>query len=161
MPNGVKFFPSEGISLLERQPRHFSTAVGKLARTIPKLDNRCLKCGEIAASGFPQEGNPLPQEVFGSNLVLDCKEARDSCVKPWSRLVEKNRRVVEWCAREDLNLQPFRDQILSLARLPFRHARAVINLRRAPANLKPGFGRRFRARSARLQPAIAGAERFV
>ena len=37
-------------------------------------------------------------------------------------LASKNR-VVEWCAREDLNLQPFRDQILSLARLPFRHAR--------------------------------------
>ena len=29
-----------------------------------------------------------------------------------------------WCAREDLNLQSFRNQILSLARLPFRHARA-------------------------------------
>src|SRR6266436_1180905 len=28
-----------------------------------------------------------------------------------------------WCAREDLNLQSFRNQILSLARLPFRHAR--------------------------------------
>ena len=31
--------------------------------------------------------------------------------------------MVDWCAREDLNLQPLRDQILSLARLPFRHAR--------------------------------------
>src|SRR5438105_8799547 len=30
-----------------------------------------------------------------------------------------------WCAREDLNLQSFRNQILSLARLPFRHARAL------------------------------------
>ena len=30
-----------------------------------------------------------------------------------------------WCAREDLNLQPLRDQILSLARLPFRHARIL------------------------------------
>ena len=28
-----------------------------------------------------------------------------------------------WCARGDLNSHPFRDQILSLARLPFRHAR--------------------------------------
>jgi hypothetical protein len=28
-----------------------------------------------------------------------------------------------WCAREDSNLHPLRDQILSLARLPFRHAR--------------------------------------
>ena len=32
-------------------------------------------------------------------------------------------KLVEWCAREDLNLQSFRNQILSLARLPFRHAR--------------------------------------
>jgi hypothetical protein len=31
-----------------------------------------------------------------------------------------------WCAREDSNLHPLRDQILSLARLPFRHARAVV-----------------------------------
>ena len=33
------------------------------------------------------------------------------------------RAIRDWCAREDLNLQPLRDQILSLARLPFRHAR--------------------------------------
>jgi hypothetical protein len=28
-----------------------------------------------------------------------------------------------WCAREDSNLHPLRDQILSLERLPFRHSR--------------------------------------
>lgn len=28
-----------------------------------------------------------------------------------------------WCAREELNLHPLRDRILSPARLPFRHAR--------------------------------------
>jgi hypothetical protein len=39
----------------------------------------------------------------------------------------------KWCAREDLNLQPFRDQILSLARLPFRHARNL-QLRRFSVN---------------------------
>ena len=55
-----------------------------------------------------------------------------------------------WCAREDLNLQPLRDQILSLARLPFRHARIGHKLRRATAKLKPV-----------LQPAIARAGRFV
>src|SRR5580693_2164959 len=32
----------------------------------------------------------LALEVFGSNLVLDCKKARGSCVKPWSALVEKS-----------------------------------------------------------------------
>jgi hypothetical protein len=35
----------------------------------------------------------------------------------------QNHRSQVWCAREDLNLQSFRNQILSLARLPFRHAR--------------------------------------
>src|SRR5260221_10251373 len=31
--------------------------------------------------------------------------------------------VKRWCAREDLNLHPLRDQILSLACLPFHHSR--------------------------------------
>ena len=46
--------------------------------------------GEIAVSGSLQEKRVLAQEVFGSNLVLDCKKARGSCVKPWSALVEFN-----------------------------------------------------------------------
>ncbi len=44
--------------------------------------------GEIALRGSPQEKKVLAQKVFGSNLVLDCKKARGSCVKPWSLLVE-------------------------------------------------------------------------
>ena len=46
--------------------------------------------GEIAVTGSPQEKKVLAQKVFGSNLVLDCKKARGSCVKPWSLLVEKS-----------------------------------------------------------------------
>ena len=46
--------------------------------------------GEIAVKGSPQEKKVLAQQVFGSNLVLDCKKARGSCVKPWSLLVESN-----------------------------------------------------------------------
>ena len=46
--------------------------------------------GEIAVTGSPQEKKVLAQKVFGSNLVLDCKKARGSCVKPWSALVEHN-----------------------------------------------------------------------
>jgi len=45
---------------------------------------------EIAVSGSLQEKRVLAQKVFGSNLVLDCKIARGSCVKPWSALVESN-----------------------------------------------------------------------
>ena len=44
--------------------------------------------GEIAVDGSPQQKRVLAQKVFGSNLVLDCKKARGSCVKPWSALVE-------------------------------------------------------------------------
>ena len=44
--------------------------------------------GEIAISGSLQEKRVLAQKVFGSNLVLDCKKARGSCVKPWSLLLE-------------------------------------------------------------------------
>ena len=46
--------------------------------------------GEIAVKGSPQEKKVLAQKVFGSNLVLDCKKARGSCVKPWSLLVENS-----------------------------------------------------------------------
>lgn len=44
--------------------------------------------GEIAMAGSPTEKKALAQKVFGSNLVLDCKKARGSCVKPWSLLLE-------------------------------------------------------------------------
>ncbi len=43
--------------------------------------------GLIAQSGTLQEKRVLAEKVFGSNLVLDCKKARGSCVKPWSLLV--------------------------------------------------------------------------
>jgi hypothetical protein len=46
--------------------------------------------GEVALSGSIQERRVLASKVFGSNLVLDCKIARGSCVKPWSLLVEKS-----------------------------------------------------------------------
>ena len=55
-----------------------------------------------------------------------------------------------WCAREDLNLQSLRNQILSLACLPFHHARSRASLRRARRNLKP-----------LLQPDIARGGKFV
>ena len=47
--------------------------------------------GKIAVSDSLQEKRVLALEVFGSNLVLDCKKARGSCVKPWSLITEKSR----------------------------------------------------------------------
>jgi hypothetical protein len=52
--------------------------------------NTARNAGEIAVKGSPQEKKVLAQKVFGSNLVLDCKKARGSCVKPWSFLVENS-----------------------------------------------------------------------
>jgi hypothetical protein len=37
-----------------------------------------------------QEKRVLALEFFGSNLVLDGKKARGSCVNPWSLLVENS-----------------------------------------------------------------------
>jgi DNA invertase Pin-like site-specific DNA recombinase len=52
--------------------------------------------GKIAVEGSPQEKKVLAQKVFGSNLVLDCKKARGSCMKPWSLLLENpSSRLVE------------------------------------------------------------------
>ena len=45
---------------------------------------------KIAVSDSLQQKRVLALEVFGSNLVLDCKKARGSCVNPWSLLVEKS-----------------------------------------------------------------------
>jgi hypothetical protein len=50
--------------------------------------------GEIAVRGSPQEKKVLAQKVFGSNLVLDCKKARGSCVKPWSLLLDHSSSLV-------------------------------------------------------------------
>jgi site-specific DNA recombinase len=44
--------------------------------------------GEIAVSGSLQEKRDIASKIFGSNLVLDCKKARGSCVKPWSFIAE-------------------------------------------------------------------------
>jgi hypothetical protein len=81
MPNGIKFFA--------RKVSHFSIANRRTYQ--PSLANRLgpFQSWIIAVSVFPQEGKALAQEVFGSNLVLDCKKARGSCVNPWSLLVEK------------------------------------------------------------------------
>ena len=58
--------------------------------------------GEIAVSGSLQEKRVLAQQVFGSNLVLDCKKARGCSVKPWSLLVEKSQTggMVGWAGLE-------------------------------------------------------------
>ena len=88
VPWGVTLIPFE--ESLEEQ----STALVKgRADWLEPFQNWILtpkNGGEIAISGSLQEKRVLALKVFGSNLVLDCKKARGSCVKPWSALVESN-----------------------------------------------------------------------
>jgi hypothetical protein len=44
--------------------------------------------------GSPKEKKGVASKVFGSNLFLDSKKARGSCVKPWS-LLSKNPSFLE------------------------------------------------------------------
>jgi hypothetical protein len=60
----------------------------------------------MAISGSLQEKMVLALKVFGSNLVLDCKKARGSCVKPWSGLVESNQTEEKWSQWSGLNRRP-------------------------------------------------------
>ncbi len=46
--------------------------------------------GEIAVSDDLFEKKALAKKIFGSNLILDSKKARGSCVKPWSFIAEKS-----------------------------------------------------------------------
>ena len=70
-------------------------------------------------------GQRIPTlEVFGSNRAGDGKKPVVLGLNR-GRLSPKPVKLVEWCAREDLNLQSLRNQILSLACLPFHHARSV------------------------------------
>jgi hypothetical protein len=50
--------------------------------------NEAKNTGKIALSGSLHEKKALAKKVFGSNLVLDRKKARGSCLKPWSLLLE-------------------------------------------------------------------------
>ena len=45
---------------------------------------------QIALTGSLQEKRIQASKIFGSNLVLDCKKARGSCVNQWSLLVENS-----------------------------------------------------------------------
>src|ERR1017187_9225413 len=66
-------------------------------------------------NGFKPISHGMAVESFGSHSS-DAFEGH-------RKTATRDSASESWCAREDLNLQPLRDQILSLARLPFRHAR--------------------------------------
>src|SRR5262245_61238515 len=76
---------------------------------------------------------PISRKQVSSSLsapydFIQCLRAQSdipTSTPPSSRSDEISQSPM-WCAREDLNLHPLRDQILSLARLPFRHSRDAV-----------------------------------
>jgi site-specific DNA recombinase len=75
---------------LEEQSTALSTGQANWLEPFQKWVLTAKNAGEIAVSGSLQQKRVLAQQVFGSNLVLDCKKARGCCVKPWSLLVENS-----------------------------------------------------------------------
>jgi hypothetical protein len=71
---------------LEEQSTALSTGRANWLEPFQNWIIAARNAGEIAVNGSPQEKKALAQKVFGSNLVLDCKKARGSCIKPWSLL---------------------------------------------------------------------------
>jgi site-specific DNA recombinase len=73
---------------VEEQTAAISTGRAKWPEPFKNWVLTAKNTGEIAVSGSFQEERGLASKIFGSNLVLDCKKARGSCVKPWSLLLE-------------------------------------------------------------------------
>jgi hypothetical protein len=53
-------------------------------------DHRCGLYPMMMETVFDENKRFLAQKVFGSNLILVCKKARDSCLKSWSAFVENS-----------------------------------------------------------------------
>jgi hypothetical protein len=87
---------------LEERGETLATGRADWLEPLQKWIFTARNAGEIAVGGSPQEKKVLAQQVFGSNLVLDCKEALGSCVKPWSLLLENSSSggMVGWAGLE-------------------------------------------------------------
>ena len=103
--------------------------------TPEKLFQELLGLGlnwEVIESRFERESGTVSLEI-GETVRLSTSNNSSSRSDPISE-----RQL--WCAREDLNLHPLRDQILSLACLPFHHSRTGLETYPAfPTKLKVGF----------------------
>jgi hypothetical protein len=89
-PNGQK-------KSLEEQSTALSTGRANWLEPFQSWIIAAKNAGEIVVSGSPQERKALAQNVFGSNLVLDCKKPV-VLASNRGRPSSKTLRLVEWCA---------------------------------------------------------------
>src|SRR5439155_14618600 len=99
-----------------------------------------------------RDGCPTTVQPWFTGLMR-AKNGAEALSKPVvvSMYSQDNR----WCAREDLNLHPLRDQILSLACLPFHHARNPAE--DAPLSAQP---QGWFSQPARVHRTATGAPRY-
>jgi site-specific DNA recombinase len=89
----------------------------EIANILRKIGTNPLLANKTVTFSFSENYDFIPSllaSARSAQLVNSSKRHGD---------LPQNSQSSEWCAREDLNLHPLRDQILSLARLPFRHSR--------------------------------------
>jgi hypothetical protein len=103
----IKAFELAGKSQTDKSPQEISLVVHKVG------SNRLLSRKTVTFS-FSQPYDFIPS-VLASRSVATANTSPS--------LGDENPESTIWCAREDLNLQSLRNQILSLACLPFHHAR--------------------------------------
>ena len=95
----------------------FSESLPEISRLVQKIGtNRLISRKTVTFSFSP------PYDFISDLLGVFYTPHSSSSPAPSAAVSEST----VWCAREDLNLQSFRNQILSLARLPFRHARIPV-----------------------------------
>ncbi len=75
---------------LEEQKNEFTSRRANWLEPFRNWILTAKNTGEIAVSGSLQEKRDLASKIFGSNLLLDCKKARGSSVKPWSLIPENS-----------------------------------------------------------------------
>ena len=92
----------------------FAESLPAISQTVRKIGTNRLISRKTVSISLSPKYDFLPSLLASARLapVSTCGSQSD----------QKTQRQL-WCAREDLNLHPLRDQILSLACLPFHHSR--------------------------------------
>jgi site-specific DNA recombinase len=105
----------EVITTLETLGKNdFADSLPEMSRLVQKIGTNRLISRKTVSFSFAEPYDFIPQTLEKTRVALT-ENPSPASNPSWQSS--------KWCAREDLNLQSFRNQILSLARLPFRHAR--------------------------------------
>ena len=92
----------------------FSESLPEISKIVQKVGTNRLISRKTVSFSFSEPYDFVPSLLASVRLTTSASSPSRS---------DQFSRSQQWCAREDLNLHPLRDQILSLACLPFHHSR--------------------------------------